>query len=168
MARVVDEGEEEGSGDSPEGGRPEPPSVRARQRGQVNEIMDGPVEKLRENNPDKGYRYVYAPPQGSQYTQLHRRAAMGYKKVDLESEDIEIPVPGSDGAEQRVADVVLMEIPKELKEREIEHREQLAREDANRAERAFRQNIEEETEGHATPTGSIETESETYAVSGGA
>lgn len=159
MARVVEEGESED--------RPDPPNVRARGRGQVNAMMDNPVEQLREQNPEKEYRYVYAPPQGSQYSQANLRAAQGYRVVDLESEEISTPraALGETGTAHRVADVVLMEIDKELKDSYQEELDAEAEEDARRAEEAYFENIRRETEGHARPTGSVESEQETYRVS---
>lgn len=154
-------------GPSSSGDRKAPPRVKARQRGGVNTAIDMIVDQLREANPDKEYRFVYAPPQGSSLAQVARRSAMGYRVVDLESEDdIDTPFPQK-GSKAVMGDVVLMEIDKDLREEEEEYLEELASEDARRSQEAYHRHLEENTQDgrvYASPSGEVTVEERSYEL----
>lgn len=140
-----------------------PPHLRARSRGMVNSMMDSVTEQLKERHPDKEYRWVYAPPQGSNMSQVMARSAQGYRLVDIDKEGIDNPFV-KDGSTIRTADVVLMEIPKDWREEEEAFLKDLADEEAKRPERVYREYIEKNTVRGvgARPTGSIERYTREY------
>lgn len=142
-----------------------PPYVSAANEGDMGQTVEGVVAKLREHNPDKEYRYVYAPEHKSDYNQLMKRHAQGYTKVDAEKEGVDLP-HGQGGTLIRVGDVLLMEIPKEKKEKRQRELNERAAEDARRAKEVFEESVRgTSAKGvSATPVGDITREQREYSV----
>lgn len=143
----------------------EPPQVKARNVGSIGQTMDNPVLQLREANPDKDYRYVYAPEHRSDYSKLLKRRGQGYTPVDAEKAEID-HIHGEAGNQIRVMDVVLCEIPKEKREGRKAMLAERAAEDARRAQEVFERHVRgTRKEGvAAVPVGSIERTSKEYSV----
>lgn len=162
--KLKESDEAQDSEESSSSERKTPPRVRARHRGQVNSALEAIVEELREKNPDKAYRFVYAPPQGSRVAQVARRNAMGYEVTDLDAEALETAF--SKGSTVVVGDVVLMEIDKELREEDEEHLKELALEEARRPKEAFYRAMERNKHRGlgATPTGEVSYDEREYEL----
>lgn len=154
----------EGSKGSKTSKRKRPPRVRARHRGQVNSALEAIVEELKEKNPDKAYRFVYAPPQGSRVAQVARRNAMGYEVTDLDAEALETAF--AKGSTVMVGDVILMEIDKELREEDERHLKELAREESRRPKEAFYRALDRNKHRGmgATPSGDVSFEEREYEI----
>lgn len=116
--------------------RKAPPRVNARHMGTVNAIIDAYITRLRTEFPDKHFRLVFAPSQGSQYAQVQKRMAMGYEIVDSEGMDLNQFSPHK-GSEVRVGDVVVMMIDKGLHEEEVAFREITALDEAMKSQQVY-------------------------------
>ena len=130
-----------------------PPKVVMSTRGMMNDILEAPVEALREANPDKEYRWVYAPEGSSDFSKFTQKRVQGYRPVSVT--EVEVEGFGHSGDYLRVGDVVLMEIDKDTWEARGDFLRQQAIEAAQRPHTAFEQGLAEQSKGKTTPMGGI-------------
>lgn len=137
--------------------RKAPPRVNARHMGTVNAIIDAYIIRLKAEFPDKHFRLVFAPAQGSQYAQVQKRMAMGYQIVDSEGMDLNQFSP-HEGSEVRVGDTIVMMIDKDLHEEEVAFREITALDEAMRSQKVYEDFMQQQgdrTEGKIKSSGKI-------------
>lgn len=137
--------------------RKAPPRVNARHMGTVNAIIDAYITRLKAEFPDKHFRLVFAPAQGSQYAQVQKRMAMGYQIVDSEGMDLNQFSPHK-GSEVRVGDTIVMMIDKDLHEEEVAFREITALDEAMKSQKVYEDFMQQQgdrTEGKIKSSGQI-------------
>lgn len=116
--------------------RKQPPVIRARSRGQISGALERYAEMYRSKYPDREVRYVYDPEHKPELSGILARQAAGYEIVSYA--EIDATGRGVEGEEPvRVGDLVLMSIPRELKEAEEQYRHSQAKDQLSRVDQDF-------------------------------
>lgn len=144
--------------------RQRPPSIRSRQRGMYNTMMDSCEAAFKLNNPDRSIYWVADPEHDKKFSQVSKRQMMGYELVDAQNEDIK-KVMGEIGSTVRIGDVVMMSIPTEWRDEIIAEKNELARSESRRSADAYRRDMERDMDADvARPTGSITDHNEDISL----
>jgi hypothetical protein len=135
-----------------------PPRVSARSRGLYNNMLGTAARQFRDNNPGMEVRFVRAPEDKSDRSQLIQRRAQGYEVVSASQCGIETP-HGEVGDQVRVGDTILMAIPKDML---AENRAEVAadiRAETRRVQDAYVESLKALTAGEhsSAPVGAINT-----------
>jgi hypothetical protein len=135
-----------------------PPRVSARSRGLYNTMLGTAATQFRANNPGKEVRFVRAPEDKSDRSQLIKRRAEGYDVVSAEQCGIDAP-HGLAGDQVRVGDTILMAIDKDVLEENRADVQADIRRETQRVKDAFVASLKDEAPGGHTsePIGTITT-----------
>ena len=138
-----------------------------RERGLMNAGMDGPVNYLKLQRPEKVTRWVYMPEHTADFRRLIAAQMRGYTLVSR-SEFPDMPLPFGTGAGDfvRCGDSVLCWIDAELHAEEVAHLQTKAEEDRDRPKQAYREAIRRKYRPeHARAGGDVRYSTEEHDLS---
>lgn len=119
-------------------------SISARSRGMYNDLMGGIEDRAKKALPGKVLRWVYAPEDRQDYSQLIKRRAMGYEIVSSDEIGLE-DLSGATGkptTQIRVGDVILMAIDQDRYDEIREAKEEDARLETGKLQKEFYESID--------------------------